>query len=95
VSERHFKAVFAADKGGMVSEFAEGGVTMGNGEVVMALVTGLAVVLFVPTLVWASVSAGLYQIIQERFAKATLPGVEQLREAQQPMHFSQTGDRQD
>ncbi len=35
-------------------------------QAVIALVVGLAIVLFVPALVWATVVAGLYQIVREK-----------------------------
>ena len=37
---------------------------MGGIEGIMALVIGIVVVLFVPALVWATVTAGLVQIVR-------------------------------
>jgi hypothetical protein len=39
---------------------------MGSIEGIAALVIGIAVVLFVPALVWATVIAGLIQIVREK-----------------------------
>ena len=39
-------------------------------EAVIALVIGTAVVLLVPALVWATVIAGLYQIMRDRIRKS-------------------------
>ena len=39
---------------------------MGSIEGTVALVIGIAVVLFVPALVWATVIAGLIQIVREK-----------------------------
>ena len=39
---------------------------MGGIEGIVALVIGIAVVLFVPALVWATVIAGLIQIVREK-----------------------------
>jgi hypothetical protein len=44
----------------------EGGAMMGGIEGIVALVVGIAVVLFVPALVWATVIAGLIQIVREK-----------------------------
>lgn len=35
-------------------------------QAVVALVLGMAIVLFVPALVWATVIAGLYQVVREK-----------------------------
>lgn len=39
---------------------------MGSVEEIVALVVGMAVILFVPALVWATVIAGLVQIVREK-----------------------------
>lgn len=39
---------------------------MGSVEEIVALVIGIAVILFVPALVWATVIAGLVQIVREK-----------------------------
>ena len=39
---------------------------MGSIEGIVALVIGIAVVLFVPALVWATVIAGLYQMVRDK-----------------------------
>jgi hypothetical protein len=39
---------------------------MGGIEGIVALVVGIAVILFVPALVWATVIAGLIQIVREK-----------------------------
>jgi hypothetical protein len=35
-------------------------------QAVVALVLGMAIVLFVPALVWATVIAGVYQVVREK-----------------------------
>jgi hypothetical protein len=45
---------------------------MGGIEGIIALVIGIAVVLFVPALVWATVIAGLIQIVREKVRKMRL-----------------------
>jgi hypothetical protein len=40
------------------------GATMGSIEGIVALVIGIMVMLFVPALVWATVIAGMYQIVR-------------------------------
>jgi hypothetical protein len=47
-----------------------GGVTMGGLQTGVALVLGLVVALFVPALVWATVIAGLYQMIRDKIWEA-------------------------
>jgi hypothetical protein len=37
-----------------------------EGQAVIALVLGIAITLFVPALVWATVIAGLYQMVREK-----------------------------
>jgi len=59
---------------------------MGNTEGVRTLVIGLAVVLFVPALVWATVIAGVYQIVREKVRESRRARVKPLQEAQQPVH---------
>lgn len=53
---------------------------MGGIEGTVALVIGIAVVLFVPVLVWATVIAGLYKIVREK-VRETRPA----QESQQPV----------
>jgi len=43
---------------------------MGGIEGIVALVIGIAVVLFVPALVWSAVIAGLYQIVQDKIRES-------------------------
>ena len=52
--------------GGMVREFFEGGATVGSIEGILALVIGIAVMFFVPALVWALTIAGLVRIVREK-----------------------------
>jgi hypothetical protein len=42
---------------------------MGGFEGTVVLVIGIAVALFVPALVWATVIAGLYQIVREKLGE--------------------------
>lgn len=61
---------------------------MGNTEGVRALVIGLAVVLFVPAIVWATVIAGVYQIVREKVRESRRARVKWLQEAQQPVRYN-------
>jgi hypothetical protein len=54
---------------------------MGSIEGITALVIGIAVVLFVPALVWATVIAGLYQIVRDRVCETRPAQIEPAREA--------------
>jgi hypothetical protein len=58
---------------------------MGNMEGIVALVIGIAVVLFVPALVWATVIAGLIQIVRDKVRETRPAQIEPAQEAQQPM----------
>ncbi len=58
---------------------------MGGIEGIVALVIGIAVVLFVPALVWATVIAGLIQIIRGRIRETYPAQVVLSQEAQQPI----------
>jgi Na+-transporting methylmalonyl-CoA/oxaloacetate decarboxylase gamma subunit len=58
---------------------------MGNMEGIVALVIGIAVVLFVPTLVWATVIAGLIQIVRDKVRETRPAQIEPAQEAQRPM----------
>ena len=58
---------------------------MGNVEAIIALVIGLAIVLFVPALVWATVIAGLYQIVREKVRESRPVQIEPAQEAHQPL----------
>jgi hypothetical protein len=55
---------------------------MGDIEGIIALVIGIAVVLFVPALVWATVIAGLYQIIRGKIRETRPTQIEPAQEAQ-------------
>lgn len=57
---------------------------MGGIEGTVALVIGIAVVLFVPALVWATVIVGLYQIVRDKVRETRLAKVGPAQEAQQP-----------
>lgn len=46
---------------------------MGGIEGIMALVIGIVVVLFVPALVWATVTAGLVQIVRGKYGRSAPP----------------------
>jgi hypothetical protein len=46
---------------------------MGGIEGTLALVIGIVVVLFVPALVWATVIAGLYQIVRDKVRERRPP----------------------
>jgi hypothetical protein len=58
---------------------------MGSIEGTVALVIGIVVVLFVPALVWATVIAGLRQIVRERMKETRSTQAGPVQEAQQPM----------
>ena len=55
---------------------------MGGIEGITALVIGIAVVFFVPALVWATVIAGLYQIVRDRIRETRPAQIEPAQEAQ-------------
>ena len=58
---------------------------MGSIEGIAALVIGIAVVLFVPVLVWATVIAGLVQVVREK-VRETRPAQTKLgQETQRPI----------
>jgi hypothetical protein len=62
------------------------GVTMRDIEGIATLVIGVAGVLCVPVLVWATVIAGLYQIVRDK-AQETRPAQTDLaQKVQQPMN---------
>jgi len=54
---------------------------MGGIEGTVALVIGIAVVLFVPALVWATVIAGLVQIVRDKIRETRLAQTEPVRKA--------------
>jgi hypothetical protein len=56
---------------------------MGNIEGIAALVIGIVVVLFVPALVWATVIAGLIQIVREKVRESRPAQTELAQKAQQ------------
>jgi hypothetical protein len=58
---------------------------MGSMEGIVALVIGIAVVLFVPALVWATVIAGLIQIVRDKIRETRPAQIEPAQEAQRPM----------
>jgi hypothetical protein len=58
---------------------------MGSVEEIGALVIGIAVILFVPALVWATVIAGLIQIVREKVRETRPAQTEPAQEAQQPI----------
>jgi hypothetical protein len=58
---------------------------MGNMEEFVALVIGIAIMFFVPALVWATVIAGLYQIVREKVRESRPAQTELAQEAQQPI----------
>ena len=58
---------------------------MGGIEGIVALVIGIAAVLFVPALVWATVIAGLIQIVRDKVRETRLAQTEPAQEAQQPI----------
>jgi len=58
---------------------------MGSIEGVVALVIGIAVVLFVPALVWATVIAGLRQIVRDKIQETRRTQIEPAQEAQRPI----------
>jgi Na+-transporting methylmalonyl-CoA/oxaloacetate decarboxylase gamma subunit len=57
---------------------------MGGTEGTVALVIGIAVVLFVPILVWAMVIAGLRQIVRDKIRETRPTQDEPIQEVQQP-----------
>jgi Na+-transporting methylmalonyl-CoA/oxaloacetate decarboxylase gamma subunit len=58
---------------------------MGGIEGTAALIIGIAVVLFVPALVWATVIAGLYKIVRSRVKETRPAKIEPVQEAQRPI----------
>jgi len=58
---------------------------MGSIEGTVALVIGIVVVLFVPALVWATVIAGLRQIVRDKIQETRRTQIEPAQEAQQPI----------
>jgi len=58
---------------------------MGSIEGIVALVIGIAVVLFVPALVWATVIAGLRKIVRDRIRETRPAQTGLAQEAQQPV----------
>ena len=58
---------------------------MGSSEGMVTLVIGIAVVLFVPALVWATVIAGLRQIVRDRIRETRPSQTGLAQEAQQPI----------
>jgi hypothetical protein len=68
--------------------YLEGGVTMGGIEGTVALVIGIAVVLFVPALVWATVISGLYQIVRNKMRETRPAPTEPAQEVRHPMRPS-------
>jgi hypothetical protein len=58
---------------------------MGGIEGTAALIIGVAVVLFVPALVWATVIAGLYKIVRKRVRETRPSQIEPAREVQHLM----------
>ena len=58
---------------------------MGGIEGTLALVIGIAVVLFVPVLVWATVIVGLRQIVRDKVRETHPDQTELTQEAQQPI----------
>lgn len=57
---------------------------MGGTEGTVALVIGIAVVLFVPVLVWAMVIAGLRQIVRDKIRETRPTQDEPVQEVQRP-----------
>jgi Na+-transporting methylmalonyl-CoA/oxaloacetate decarboxylase gamma subunit len=58
---------------------------MGSTEGTVALVIGIAVVFFVPALVWVTVIAGLRQIVRDKIQEETrFTHTEPIQEVQQP-----------
>jgi hypothetical protein len=58
---------------------------MGSIEGTVALVIGIVVVLFVPTLVWATVIAGLTRIVRDKMRETRPVQTEPVQEVKQPM----------
>jgi hypothetical protein len=79
------RRIFASAHGRRVSLTTEGSAIMGGVEGIVALVIGLAVVLFVPALVWATVIAGLIQIVRDKIRETHPTQTEPAQEAQQPL----------
>jgi len=61
------------------------GATMGGIERIVALVIGIAVALFVPALVWATVIAGLIRIVRDKVRETHPAQTALAQEAQQPI----------
>jgi hypothetical protein len=58
---------------------------MGGIEGTVALVVGIAVVLFVPALVWATVIAGLTRIVRDKIRETRPAHTEPAQEVKQPV----------
>ena len=58
---------------------------MGSIEGIVALVIGIAVMFFVPALVWATVIAGLVQIVREKVREDRKAQALRTRESQLPV----------
>jgi hypothetical protein len=55
-----------------------------NGQAAAALVLGIVVTMFVPALVWATVIAGLVQIVREKVRESRVAQGLRTQKAQQP-----------
>ena len=53
---------------------------MGDIGAVVALIIGIVIVLFTPALVWATVIAGLYQIVREKVREGRAAQTRQTQE---------------
>ena len=58
---------------------------MGSIQGTVALVIGIAVVLFVPALVWATVIAGLTRIVRDKMRETRPVQTEPVQEVKQPI----------
>jgi len=62
---------------------------MGGAGGIVAVVSGLAVVFFVPALVWAMVIAGLRQIVRDKIRETRSTPMGPAQEVQQPTMSNQ------
>jgi Na+-translocating ferredoxin:NAD+ oxidoreductase RnfG subunit len=60
---------------------------MGDIGAVVALIIGIVIVLFTPALVWATVIAGLYQIVREKVREGQAAQTRQIQEAHEPVRL--------
>jgi hypothetical protein len=58
---------------------------MGSPQAILALILAIVVMFFAPALVWATVIAGLIQIVREKVRESRAAQIEVVPEAHQPL----------